>query len=82
MQTTPAQSERTLRTLGYRLSWRYQYSTGPGSGYSEKHLTAPDGVITGSAVGPSGELIVFVAPPDDPQNRLATFPSDCPSPTP
>lgn len=82
LQTTPAQAERTLLTLGYRLSWRYQYSTGPGSGYSEKHLTASDGVITSSGVGSSGELIVFVAPPNDPQNRPAAFPSDCPSPTP
>jgi hypothetical protein len=82
LQTTPAQAERTLRTLGYRLSWRYEYSTGPDSGYSEKRLTAPDGVITDSAFGSSGELIVFVSPPHDPHSRLAAFPSDCPPPSP
>jgi hypothetical protein len=81
LQLTPKEAEAVLLRLGYRLSWRLQWSTGPNSGYSEPHKTAPDGRIAGTAVGTSGELIVFVQDPTRPMGGApAAFPADCPQP--
>lgn len=82
LQLTPQDAEAVLSGLGYRLSWLYEYSTGPESGYGERRLSPPDGVITGSAIGTFGELIVFVSPPDDPGTKAATLPPACPPPSP
>ena len=66
-QLTPLAAEARLLTLGYALSWRWETSTGGNTGFAESRATAPDrGWITGTAVGSSGELIVFVANPDRP----------------
>jgi hypothetical protein len=80
LQRTPQEAEQILLGLGYRLSWRAMSTS-----YAERRLSPPDGVITGSAYGSSGELILFVWPTDDPaKDPPATFPADCPplSPTP
>lgn len=82
LQLSPQQAELALQSLGYRLSWRLQWSTGGNSGYSDLRLRAPEGFINGSAVGSDGELIIFVADPARPfGGGPAKFPSDCPPPT-
>ena len=66
--------------LGYRVSWRLVTTTGPNMGNSEPLFHAPDGVITMGepGVGTSGELIVFVAPFNDPAAKPIPAPPDCP----
>jgi hypothetical protein len=67
LQLTPLAAEARLLTLGYALSWRWETATGANTGYAESRAPAPDrGWITGTAIGTSGELIVFVANPDQP----------------
>ena len=79
LQLTPRQAQRQLRQ--FRLSWRWQYKTGPESGFAEIRLAAPaGGVISGTAVGSNGELVVFVEDPARPLMAPATFPADCPAP--
>lgn len=85
LQRTPQEAEQLLLGLGYRLSWRAMSASDAinQGGYAEQRLSPPDGVITGSAYGSSGELILFVWPPDDPaKDSPATFPPDCPPPSP
>jgi hypothetical protein len=84
LQLVPKAAELRLLALGYRLSWRWEYSTGGDTGYSEVRQTAPDtGWITDTAVGTSGELIVFVADPARPFGGPARgLPADCPASAP
>jgi hypothetical protein len=83
LQLSPREAEAALQAFGYRLSWRFVYSTGPNSGYSEKVLKAPPvGFISETAIGSDGELIVFVQDPARPMGPAAKFPGDCPPPAP
>ena len=83
LQLSPRDAEAALQTFGYRLSWRFVYSTGGNTGYSEKVLKAPPvGYISETAIGSDGELIVFVEDPARPMGPPAKFPADCPSPSP
>jgi hypothetical protein len=83
LQLSPREAEMALQAFGYRLSWRFVYSTGPNSGYSEKVLNAPPvGFISETAIGSDGELIVFVQDPARPMGQAAPFPADCPPPSP
>ena len=66
--------------MGFAVSWRWQYATGPRAGYAEVRGTAPDrGFISSTAVGTGGELIVFVDDPDRPFGRPILLPSRCAS---
>jgi hypothetical protein len=58
-QMTPAEAHDLLLKRGYAVSWRYVKDN-----FSSVLTTPPDGVIYDGAAGSSGELIVFVAPPD------------------
>jgi hypothetical protein len=79
LQMAPADAEGALLSLGYRLSWRRETTTGPNMGYAEAMPHAPDGVIVGEpAGGSSGELILFVAPFGDLRAVAIPYPSDCP----
>jgi hypothetical protein len=78
LQLPPKDAEAVLLRLGYRLSWRLTWSTGGNTGYSQPFERAPDGYISMTAVGTSGELIVFVQDPTRPMGGPATFPADCP----
>ena len=82
LQLTPQAAEARLLTLGYALSWRWQTATGANTGFSEPRATAPDrGWITDTAVGMNGELIVFVANPDQPFGGPPRDPSpECATP--
>ena len=82
LQLTPQAAEARLLTLGYALSWRWQTATGSNTGFSEPRATAPDrGWITDTAVGMNGELIVFVANPDQPFGGPPRDPSpECATP--
>jgi hypothetical protein len=81
LQMPPKQAEAVLSSLGYRLSWRLETTTGPNTGFAEPMPRAPDGVIIAEGVpGSSGELILFVAPFDDPAARALPAPADCPVP--
>jgi len=85
LQLPPRAAEPRLLALGYRLSWRWQYSTGGNTGYSEIRDMAPDtGWISDAGVGSSGELIVFVQDPANPfrQGDPPGRPTDCPTPAP
>jgi hypothetical protein len=83
LQLRPSDAERALQAQGIRLSWRLEWSTGPNTGYADVRLSAPDGFITGTALGSDGELIVFVADPGRPfGGPAATLPPDCPPPAP
>ncbi len=86
LQLPPMAAEARLLALGYRLSWRWSYSTGGSSSYSETSARAPTtGWISGTAIGSSGELIVFVEDPANPSTRGAGPPPppvDCPTPAP
>jgi hypothetical protein len=84
LQLAPADAQLRLLALGYRLSWRWDYATGTNTGYAEVRDTAPEtGWITDTAVGTSGELIVFVADPARPfGGPPRSLPADCPSPAP
>ncbi|MGH2427885.1 MAG: TolB family protein [Candidatus Limnocylindria bacterium] len=71
----PSEAEVELKARGHlRLSWRLEITTAPARGVSEVHVLPPDGVITDASLGPSGEMIVFVAPYGDPNasNRPST----------
>jgi hypothetical protein len=81
LQLAPQAAEARLLTLGYSLSWRWEYSTGGNTGFAEARDTAPaTGWITGTAVGGSGELIVFVTDPQRPTGQPRDLPSDCARP--
>jgi hypothetical protein len=84
LQLSPSEAEAHLLALGYKLSWRWEYSTGGNTGYGEVRERAPDrGWIVGTAVGSSGELILFVQDPDRPfqggEPGPAALPADCPA---
>jgi hypothetical protein len=81
LQLRPSDAERALQGFGYRLSWRLETASGPNTGYSDLQLSPPDGMITGTGLGPDGELIIFVSDPARPfGGRAATLPPDCPRP--
>lgn len=74
-ELSPSEAEVELKARGQlRLSWRLEITTAPAEGVSEVHVLPPEGVITDASLGPSGELIVFVAPYGDPNasNRPST----------
>jgi hypothetical protein len=79
LQLTPILAEQELLARGYRLSWRFESSTGPNTGYAELRLHAPPvGWITSTAIGGDGELTVFVADPARPfGGPPATVPAEC-----
>jgi hypothetical protein len=81
LQLPPKEAEAVLLRLGYHLSWRLSWSTGSNTGYSQPFDRAPDGFISGTAVGTSGELIVFVSDPARPMGGPASYPEDCPQPS-
>lgn len=81
LQLPPQAAEARLLVLNYALSWRLERSTGPNTGFSQAMARAPDrGYISDTAVGSSGELIVFVQDPTAPlMDAAATLPPDCAS---
>lgn len=81
LQLPPKEAEAVLLGLGYRLSWRLVWSIDANNGYSQPMARAPDGYISSTGVGTSGELIVFVEDPTRPTTAAAPFPADCPQPT-
>ncbi len=81
LQLRPADAERALMSFPYRLSWRFEYSTGPNTGYADPRLEAPrTGYISGTGIGSDGELIITVEDPNRPMMEAAAFPLDCPAP--
>lgn len=79
LQLRPADAERALKSFPFRLSWRFEYSTGPNEGFGEAMLEAPQiGFISDTALGSDGELIIFVQDPARPNGPAATFPPECP----
>jgi len=67
--------------MGFAVSWRWQYSTGGNTGYAEVRREAPDrGLISGTAVGTSGELILFVEDPERPMGQPVALPAHCQPP--
>ena len=78
----PQVAEARLQLEGYALSWRWLTSTGANMGTSDPVARAPStGWITNTAVGSSGELILFVANPASPPDAAApTPPQDCAAP--
>jgi hypothetical protein len=83
LQLKPLDAERELVARGIRLSWRFEWKTGPNTGYGELRLHAPaTGYISNTALGSDGELIVFVEDPARPSSDQIGFPGDCPPPTP
>jgi hypothetical protein len=79
LQLTPPLAERELLARGYRLSWRFESSTGANSGFAKEMIRAPAvGWITSTAVGSDGELILFVADPARPAGGPPLpFSADC-----
>ena len=78
LQLPPQAAEARLLALGYALSWRLERTTGPNTGSSEGKPRAPaEGFISDTAVGSSGELIVFVQDPAAPFGDAATLPPAC-----
>jgi len=81
LQLPPQAAEARLLTEGYGLSWRWEYKTGTNTGFAEVRNTAPaSGWITDTAVGGSGELIVFVSDPNRPTGQPRDLPADCATP--
>lgn len=79
LQMTPKQAETALLSLGYRLSWRLDETTGSNGGFSRVLARAPDGVIHDEGLpGSGGELIMFVAPVGNSNARPIPYPADCP----
>jgi hypothetical protein len=78
LQLRPADAQREILARGLRLSWRFEWSTGPNSGHAELRLDPPPtGFISSTAIGSDGELIVFVEDPARPSGKRATFPPEC-----
>lgn len=78
LQLPPQAAEAQLVALGYKLSWRFEHSTGPNTADGTSSARAPvAGFISLTAVGTSGELIVFVQDPSAPAMQAATLPPDC-----
>jgi hypothetical protein len=79
LQLPPRLAEQELR--GFKISWRWQYRTGPDEGVAEVRVAAPQlGYISGAEIGTNGELIVFVEDPNRPLLPPAAVPADCPNP--
>ena len=78
LQLRPADAQREILARGLRLSWRFESSTGPNTGFAELRLDPPPlGFISSTAIGSDGELIVFVEDPARPSGERATFPPEC-----
>jgi hypothetical protein len=78
LQLPPAEAERTLLALGYRLSWRFVIDDG---GYWDPRREAPDGVIQKPiGFGTDGELIIPVIRFGDKGAEPVPYPDDCPTP--
>lgn len=78
LQLTPAEAGRALNEKGYAVSWRLLDATS-----SDIPTAPPDGVVVLTAIGSSGELILFVSPTDGPGAKLAPKPpADCPGESP
>ena len=83
LQLRPMDAEREMTARGIRLSWRFNWKTGPNMGYAEIRLHAPPtGYISSTALGSDGELIVFVQDPLRPESGPIAVPADCPPPSP
>jgi hypothetical protein len=81
LQLRPVDAQREILARGMRLSWRFEWSTGPNTGYGELRLEAPPiGSISSTAIGSDGELILFVEDPARPMGKPATFPPECGAP--
>jgi hypothetical protein len=82
LQLKPLDAERELVARGIRLSWRFNWKTGPNTGYADLRLRAPaTGWISSTALGSAGELIIFVEDPARAMGDPIAFPADCPPPT-
>jgi hypothetical protein len=78
LQLAPDEAGRALLAKGYAVSWRLMDPTS-----SDIPMAAPDGVIFDTAIGTSGELIMFVAPTGGPGAKpAAARPTDCPGASP
>jgi hypothetical protein len=78
LQLAPKAAEASLQALGYKLSWRFEHSTGPNTGDGTSSAQAPStGYISTTAVGGDGELILFVQDPSAPTMEAATLPPAC-----
>lgn len=76
LQMTPQGAATALRTLGYRVSWRYVTENG---GYWDPREEPPSGVIPDYdvAVGSAGELVIPVIKFGEKDATIAPFPGDC-----
>ncbi len=75
----PAEATIALDRLGWRVSYRWVYSTGIDTGYGVALVAPPRGVITGMVYGDPGWLVMMVSPPNDHLNRRIPAPLDCPT---
>jgi hypothetical protein len=58
---TPAQVGEAALARGLRATWRYTYSTGEASGFSECWCEPPpDGAVESLAYGLASEVVIFV----------------------
>ena len=74
----PVRATVALEGLGWQVTYRWVYSTGINTGFGEPRSLPPNGVITGLSFGDPGWLVMFVSPPNDPQNHPIPAPRDCP----
>jgi hypothetical protein len=81
LQLPPWAAHARLLALGYAVSWRAVYESGPITSYWDPRTTPPDGIIPAwdsPGVGTDGAIIIAVVPFTE-RNlpEPATFPSDC-----
>ena len=74
-------AEQVVKAAGYRISWRLMIRDADGGLNSHPVATAePDDVVEMTALGTSGELVVFVHAAGDPNAPPSQADPGCPSP--
>jgi hypothetical protein len=78
LQQPPAIADVRLKSLGYKVDWRWQFATGPNTGQSQVVGGPPEeGYISGTAPGPVGTIVVFVEDPSNPSMPKLERPATC-----
>ncbi len=75
---TPEAATQVLQVKGWQVTYRFEVSTGPDTGFAQAASSPPAGVVTNVEYGDPHWLIMFVSPVGDRAAKPLARPADCP----